>query len=208
MTTPRVSLLVGTRNRPDHLRALLACLRLQTMPEWEVLVCDEGERTVVSELDRLELPTPAETVIDEYDRLDGEESDGRVRHVDCRPFAGDWHQSARACGAALARGEWLGFVPDDAYYCPRYLEFMLGGAYSRGWDLVYCDWVYDQAGYQRYEVAPVVGRVDVGGFLVRRAAYEAVGWPWRDHEGDGKFVVACAAAVPHGRVAHVLYVKN
>lgn len=201
--TPRVSLLVGTRQRGDHLRHLLACLRLQTLSDWEALVCDEGERRRVDELG-VELSTPAEEAVEDWHRVD----EDRVRHVDCRPFAGDWHQSARARGAALARGEWLGFPPDDAYYCPRYLELMVAAGDAMGWDLVYCDWIYDLAGYQRYEAAPVVGQVDVGGFLVRRALYERVGWPWRDHEGDGRFVVACAAAAPHGRVGHVLYVKN
>lgn len=202
--TPIVSLLVGTRNRPDHLRHLLACLRLQGLQEWEVVVCDEGDRGRIEELD-IEVPTPAESVVQEWMLM---EADSRVTIVDCRPYAGDWHQSARIKGAAVARGAWLGFPPDDAYYCPRYLEWMVAAGVSQGWGLVYCDWIYDGMGYQWHQAQPFVGQVDVGGFLVRRDVYDAVGWPWRDHEGDGKFVAACAAYGAHGRVSHTLYVKN
>lgn len=188
MTPPLVSFLVGTHNRPLCLRALLATLALQTEPRWEAVLCDEGEG--------------AWAVADAI-------GDPRVTHLDCRPYAGDWHQTARARGLELARGEWLGFPADDAYYCPRYLEFMLAGALAQGWGLVYCDWVYDAAGYACYVSEPRVGRIDVGGFLVRREVLEQVGWPWRDHEGDGRFVQACVeAGVPHGRVGHILYVKN
>lgn len=195
-----LTFLIGTRNRPHHLRALLSALVIQSRGDWRALVLDEG----------FDPDGPDDPVSYAANDVVRAMADHRIEWRGCGPWRQDWHQTVRAeLAETLAGTAFLAFTPDDAYYAPRFVEFMVGACESQHWSLAYCDWVYDQAGYATWLGTPVVGRIDVGGFIVSKQAFDAVGWPWRDHEGDGKFVRAvCDAGFSHGRVAHTLYVKN
>lgn len=194
----RVELLVGSYNRYDHLRHLLACLQLQVYRDFQV--------TILAETADREPWTHQQIAADFTDPHS--ETGLRVAVYHVGAFRNDWHHSARAEAASRSEAEWLAFVPDDAYYCPRWLEMMLGYADRHEWALVYCDWIFDGPGYVLYPGQPRVSFIDVGAFLVKRAAFDAVGWPDCGHEGDGRFVETVAARFPHGRCPHVLYVKN
>jgi glycosyltransferase involved in cell wall biosynthesis len=89
VSTPRVSVIVPTRNRPSSLRALLASLDAQTYTDREIVVVDDGSsadtRDVVSVFPQ-------------------------VRYI---PGDGVGAVSARCLGVKEARGDVLAFTDDD-----------------------------------------------------------------------------------------------
>ncbi len=181
--------LVAIADRPLHLPVLVACLRAQTSPAWELLVLDQGDG--------------------ECQLIADCAGDPRVRAFRV-PRVGDWGQAEKARAARTrAVGDVLGFPNDDAYYCPVYVERMAGAIRSTGAGLAYCDWIYDQQGYAAWPGAPAVGHIDVGGFVISRAAFDAVGWEERGQTGDGRLVErVLAAGFASVHVRGHLYVKN
>lgn len=195
MLTPMVSFII-LADRPQALRVLLAALEAQTEPAWEAIILNQSD--------------PDSSLI----------TTAYASHYTCRPERlsyrrvvrhGDWGQTEKFAAVAAARGEFVGFPNDDAYYCPAYLERMVQMA--READLVYCDWVscsdLGRDTYVPMVAAPVVGHVDVGGFLVRRSVLLAHGWPDRGPTGDGLLIESLVrSGARHQRVPGCLYVKN
>jgi glycosyltransferase involved in cell wall biosynthesis len=148
----RCSFVVSAFNRPRHLACLLRSLQVQSERDFEVIVTDNAR-------DR-ELAAQNASAVDQLD-------DPRFHYE----YAGlpDCYLSANH-GAELAVGEYLCFPSDDNYYVPRFLEEMLRQAPA---DLLYCDCIYDGNGarYALMDVAPSLGRIDKGGFLVRNARF-------------------------------------
>lgn len=193
---PNVSF-VCISDRPDALRQLIACLRLQGDPAWELLVLDQ-----TPEASCLQPVKDAKAL--------GEE---RVTWY-AVPRIGDVGQTMKLAYTRLARGEYLCFPNDDAYYVPAFVSRMVWYAREANLDLVYCDWLFDRADntvpYRYMEAVPMHGRIDIGGFIVRKEVLIADGWPDRGEGGDGRLVERIAANYRHGCVPNhnVLYVKN
>lgn len=194
--TPDLSF-ICVADRPDALRQLIACLRLQTYPEWELLVLDQTQRA--------DCLAPV---------LEAEALGERRVSWDSVPRIGDIGQSMKAAYTRFARGEFLCFPHDDAYYVPVFVERMLMEARNNNFDLVYCDWLFDRADnttpYHHMPGVPQFGRIDIGGFIVKRDALLADGWADRGEGGDGRLVERLAQKHRHGCVPdnRVLYVKN
>lgn len=193
---PDVSFIVAS-DRPNCLRHLIACLRLQNHQAWELIVLDQTPRASC-------LPPVLEA-----------EALGETRVFwEAVPKVGDVGQSMKMAYTRFARGEFVCVPMDDAYYVPSFLDQMLWTARTFNYDLVYCDWLWNAADqttpYRHMVVAPVFSRIDVGGFMVNREALIADGWEYRGEGGDGKLVERLAAKVRHGTVPqnHILYVKN
>lgn len=186
--------LICVSDRPESLPLLMHALRLQTYTDWLLTVYDQSDDGVCEAV-ALDLASRA------FKR------DPRVRAARVNRV-GDWGQQVKAAAAEVSTAEILGFPNDDAYYCPLYLQLMVE-ALDRGFDLAYCDWVFDKYGYVGFQAFPKVGHVDVGGFLVRAETARRVGWKSRAQTGDGEFVEAVVASgAPHVRVPGLLYVKN
>lgn len=193
---PDVSFIVVS-DRPDCLRHLISCLRLQTNRNWELIVLDQTPRAACLE--------PVKEV----------EALGETRVFwEAVPRIGDIGQSMKVAYARFARGEFVCVPNDDAYYVPSFLDQMLWTARAHDYGLVYCDWLWNAADnstpYRHMVVAPVFSRIDVGGFLVNREALIEDGWTVRAEGGDGYLVERIAARVKHGAVSanHILYIKN
>jgi hypothetical protein len=175
-------------DRPDRLPCLYWSLVAQTLTTWRLLILHQGEADVLKHI-----PSPLPLNVD-------------YRHVE---RLNDWGQTAKEQAAKdWAKGEALMFPNDDAYYAPPALEKM-AIELERGADLALCGWVFDKLGYVPYAPAPIVGRVDVGGFMVKRDWFLKVGWRDKSDVGDGRFIEALVA---HGakvaKVPAVVYVKN
>ncbi|MCC7362935.1 MAG: glycosyltransferase family 2 protein [Dehalococcoidia bacterium] len=111
-TPPAISVVVPTRNRPEHLREALEAVRAGALSAFELLVMDQsnGDDT--------------RAVVESFD-------DERLR----------WHRMPRngACparnlGAALARADLVAFLDDDCTPLPDWLE-RIDRAFSRDPDL-------------------------------------------------------------------------
>jgi len=193
---PDVSFIVIS-DRPDHLRHLIACLRVQSHQAWELIVLDQTPRASC-------LPPVAEV-----------EALGETRVFwEGVPKVGDVGQSMKMAYTRFARGEFVCLPNDDAYYVPPFIGQMLWTAKAHGWDLVYCGWLFNAADnttpYRPMPGVPAFGRIDVGGFIVKREALIEDGWSDRGEGGDGHLVERICARRPHGAVPanHILYVKN
>lgn len=189
---PDVSFVCVT-DRPAHLRVLIACLRLQTSRSWELIVLDQSG-------------TGASLIPVGEAQMLGE---SRIRYqvVD---YVGDWGYTAKyEATRSLARGRFVCYPNDDSYYVPSFVEQMIKAATDQDLALVYCDWLFDRAGYLPMDARPVVGRIDTGGFFVKRDLVIIDGWPDRGDTGDGLLVQRICEQHRHGKVPHgVLYVKN
>lgn len=102
---PLVSVIMPTYNRPELIRESVESVFCQTMPEWELIVVnDGGERAL-------------ERTLDKYLR------DPRFRYV-LAEHGG--LSSARNVGLALAKGKYLTQLDDDDIYYPEHLAVVLG----------------------------------------------------------------------------------
>lgn len=183
--------LVCIADRADRLPGLVWSLVAQTHVDWELIVLDQGNGDVARHL-RGWLASCTQMV--------------RIVKV---AHEGDWGQTAKnAAARELATGDVLMFPNDDAYYVPVALAAMTGMV-EQGADLVVCGWLYDQMGYYAMPPSVAEGRVDVGGFMVTREAFNKVEWNDRSQVGDAKLIAALIASGARlGKYDRVLYVKN
>lgn len=183
--------LVCIADRADRLPGLVWSLVAQTHTDWELIVLDQSADCQVGRW----VHVPADFI-------------PKIRYVSVSR-EGDWGQTAKnAAARELATGDVLMFPNDDAYYVPVALTAMTGMV-EHGADLVVCGWLYDQMGYYAMPPSVVEGRVDIGGFMVTREAFDKVEWTDRSQVGDAKLV---AALITSGarlcKYDRVLYVKN
>lgn len=182
----KCSFIVSAFDRPGHLRCLLASLAIQNEPDFETIVTDNSNNT-----------RNASVVFDMRDP--------RFHHV---------HTGMRNCyesantGALLAQGEYLCFPSDDNYYVPAFLRLML----TQKTDLVYCDMVYDprmSREYKTIKVHPIEGKIDKGGFLVRRSKFRPFPWELSVQTADGLLIERLIEdGLSHAKAPGVLWVHN
>lgn len=154
----KCSFIVSAFDRPDALACLLYSLKIQTEPDFEVIVTNNGTRSLSV-------------------------ADPRFEYFG--PELRDCYESANY-GATLATGEYLCFPSDDGYYAPRFLELML--RHGANADLIYSNCVYDGHGCECgfMDAAPKCGSIDKGGFLVRRSLFTGFLGPFgADRAADG-----------------------
>jgi hypothetical protein len=179
-------------DRPMRLPLLVWSLMAQTHTDWELLILDQSERGYAAWYLGALL-----------------EQESRIKTVFVTR-RGDWgYVEKLAAARELATGDVLMFPQDDAYYTPNALaEFV--SALERGADLALCGWLYDLFGYQPMPPCPNVGRVDVGGFMVRRSTFLEHGWPDGDAQTmDGRFIERLVASgVRWESCPGILYVRN
>lgn len=178
----KVSIIIATYNRQKHLQLLLDCLALQTYQDFEIIIMDEGN------------PEANEII-----------ASNKIKIIKCEDY-NDWGQTAKEKALEYAVGEYVMFPNDDAYYVPIALEVMVGGMENN--DMVYCDWLFDNHGYSKIDVMPIIGMIDVGGFMTKTRIVRELGWFNKGSCGDGYLIQAIANKYKHKKVNGVLYVKN
>lgn len=113
-------------------------------------------------------------------------------------------------------GDWLCFPNDDAYLVPFYSRIMLREANKNGWDMVYCNCIYDPRMdtqyYKVFEVEPITSKIDKVCIMVRRKVFH--GFPLIHHHqfwvmADGLFVRQLVKeGVAHGKCQGVMAAHN
>jgi glycosyltransferase involved in cell wall biosynthesis len=117
-TSPAVTVVIPTYNRPELLREALASVRAQTFTNYEVLVVVNGPET--------EHTRSACAIVEEagYIPLRVEKAGIAV---------------ALNAGIKAARGEWIAFLDDDDLWEPTKLDASLAAGSAEGADVVFCD---------------------------------------------------------------------
>jgi glycosyltransferase involved in cell wall biosynthesis len=177
-----ISFICSAYNRPNNLKLLAYSLICQDNPDWELLVMDESEERIndISSLDT------------------------RIKYVPCERF-NDFGYSVKNLGIPHATGQFLAFPADDVYYAPPFVRLMTTALENN--DLVYCNWILDKRNYSLVQVAPVIGSIDVGGFVVRKSII-GDGFTDKGGLGDGLLIQKLAQSCRHTALEQILYVKN
>lgn len=191
---PRVGIAIASYLRDDRrqlaaLRCLLASLEAQTYPHWRAVVVHDG-------------PLGSE-------RPDWLRS-GRFEFRETPVRAGQFgHPHRQPAAASLADCPIVGFSNGDNYYAPVFLEALVHEIAARKADLAYCDMVHSHQLWKPVTTKPTRGKIDVGGFLVRRSLVEQT--PWTDYtfSGDGRYVEALVRKCRRvAKVPGCLFVHN
>jgi hypothetical protein len=174
--TPVVSIIVPARNEEDCLGRCLESLVAQEGVEFELIVVDDHSTDRTREIAR---------------------SFQRARVVDAGPLPDGWtgKSNAVACGAKVARGEWLLFTDADTFHKPGSLARALAEAQEHGieflsyspeqevrsfWEKAVMPVIFAELAstYRPAEVSDPRSRVAAANgqyVLVSRQTYEAVG---------------------------------
>ena len=199
MNEPRLSFIATAwaARRPLALPCLLACLRNQSMPDWECLVADSEDYP----------PHRAACATD-------------PRFIYCPEPLGRRHERKDMYHATdwvvdQARGEWLAFPNDDGLLVPWFAERMIRAAEQNSWDLAYCNIVLGSPHTHAVLLrqTPRRAEIDKTGFIVRREWFCRVKgfvgkqdcWP----ETDGALAAELVEqGARHGGVDEFLVVHN
>lgn len=184
-----VSLVITTfLNGPDYpqrirsLHCTLASLECQTYRDWDALIVHNGS-TMHEDAGKLIKNCPVINQVNWYF------NDQEV---------GQWGHPLKWIGAMRTTGKYIGFLNDDVYCAPSYLERLVE-LLEQGADLAYCNYIHGFKeivdGYEPYmpQVSyPAIGRIGVGGWLAKRWLIKEVPWTDFSEHGDGAYVQALA----------------
>jgi GT2 family glycosyltransferase len=142
--------IVATEKRPIYLSITLNSILLQTDPNWECIIMDEGEN---------------ESVIPKDPRFRRIKFN-KVRYDHTIENRGTLGFLAHDEGLKYANGEFICFPNEDIYYVPTFLDTLkrLPGNV----DLRYCDWVHSLSSYTVLDSAPSIGRISVCNYIIRK----------------------------------------
>jgi glycosyltransferase involved in cell wall biosynthesis len=111
VTSPEVSVVVPTYNRPQYLRAAIDSVFAQTFTDWELIVADDGSEGETAAFVTALASRPQVKVL----RLAHTGNPGAVRNAACR----------------AARGEYIAFLDSDDVWLPQKLALQLASLRSR-----------------------------------------------------------------------------
>jgi glycosyltransferase involved in cell wall biosynthesis len=117
-TTPLVSIILPTCNRPNLLMDALASIKNQTYKHWEVVVINEGEEDIADLL---------VTILE----------DDCYRYIDHRSSFG--LSAARNSGLRLSNGQLICFLDDDDLFLPHHLEVVVNQMLKENSTVIYTD---------------------------------------------------------------------
>jgi hypothetical protein len=196
---PRVSVITPTyRRHPEIVRRCIDCMLLQTMQDWEQIVCSDGNEE------------------EEIKALVSSVGDRRVSYC-CSgnpKREGDFGNTVRRDLLAMVRGELVLFFDDDNVILPSYLEVMTKAVETSGKDFAVCRVIHFGPLNES-----VVGRppavlkcepvrlyfVDPLQFLVRTKAMRDIGWDVKHgYSSDGHTLEMLGAKYKHVIVEEVL----
>ncbi|SAK67396.1 hypothetical protein [Caballeronia ptereochthonis] len=142
-----------------------------------------------------------------------------MRFISTEARHNDFGHTLRDIGIGMAEHEWLLLTNGDNYYCPVFVETMLGAASQSDCELVLCDMIHShvnpggrpQASYCHFETLPKHESIDIGCFIVRTELAKRVGFRDKTHDGDASYfedLVATNGVKQFRKVSQVLFVHN
>ncbi len=113
-----ISVIVPAYNIAPYLEKSIASIQEQSYKMLEIIIVDDGSK---------------DETLDVARKIAEQDSRVRVIHKENGGVT-----SARLCGIAEAKGEWIGFVDGDDYIEPRMYERLLGNALTYGAEISHC----------------------------------------------------------------------
>jgi len=187
---PELSIVVGTRNRPEGFRALVDSIEAHTPMSWELVVSDASDIPIDEQEVATDVTWPKIRIIPERPRL------GHVK---------GYNVAFKAC-----RGKWVLWLNDDVEVMSGYAEnairFMEDNPHI-GMGAIY----YDERPHQDFHINYAWGMPYANFGILRRSFGNKLGWFDEDFEMYGAdnaftFQVLLAgmgiAGIPNSRVHH------
>jgi glycosyltransferase involved in cell wall biosynthesis len=169
---PSLSVVIPAYNRSAELRRVLESLALQTVKEFEVVVCDDGSS---EDIPAVLLPFKEQLAV-QYVRIPNSGGPARPRNT----------------AIAAARGDWIALLDSDDWWDPNYIERMQQQL-ADSCDVAYCrlrvvhargaeqqgeqrQWVGDAFDGELLRQMIVIGNpIANSAAVVRKAAFEQMG---------------------------------
>lgn len=193
---PKLTVIIGTYKRHDHLMGMLYSMKNQTRKDWVLHIVSDGDDP---ELEALLAPHLSDQI-----QLSFIEGPNR-----------DWGYKARNSILEKCETEYVLFTSDDNYYMPIFVEKMLQAAEQNNLDFVMCKMVHSNEKYiyDRFRNnSPQPFGIDMGQFIVRtKLAQKAGGFQGLNVMADGEFAQRIVMQNPRLRIAQLeecLYVHN
>lgn len=164
---PAVTVVMPVRNRPSQILAAIASVQHQSLPDWELVVVDDGST------DRT-----AEVVAHLAAR------DSRIRLLGTTGLGA---AAARNVGLDAARGHYVAFLDSDNTWTPNFLQLSLAAMHGMGLRAAYSIVAFRADERTRYlayegdlEHLVVNNHIDLNALVAERTLLQAVGGfdPW------------------------------
>lgn len=156
----KLSFIVSTYKRSENLRGLFSSLLVQSDPNWECIIMDEGDNIQM-------LPNDPRFKYHKFERIElGFDNLGR----------GSLGLLAKDAGIQFASGEFIVFANDDVYFLPLFVEILTSEQIRTGSDLELCDFVFACPGYQNRVISayPQVGSICTSNYILRKSVIGGV----------------------------------
>ena len=191
---PLVTFVVSAFNRPKALNLCLLSLILQVEENWEAIVTDNSTDPMMNAKHK------------DVCRIDS-----RIRYLYTADVAGICCYDSANYAVQFAKGEWLGFPSDDAYFTPEYAAKLLRKAKEDDLELVYSDLVMtgpNDGGV--LDCKAMACHIDKINFLIKKSKF--IPFPRINgefHSADGWLIAELVArGIREGKVGHPLAVHN
>lgn len=179
--TPTVGLGVAAHFADE--RQLYACwglacaLKAQTWPHWRAHIIHDGPTASLPSVPGLLAFLAADR------RFTYESTFERKKQF------GHPHRQ-RALDILTAQCDWVGLTNQDNYYCPSYMEMMLGEAYAakKPVDFCYCDMVHSHRLWRPLSTRPAKSHLDLGAWLARSELVRQVPFDRTGFAADGEYI--------------------
>lgn len=199
----KIDVVCVTYRHGPKLETFLNCMLSQTSHDFRVTVIHDGP----------------DAEFDEVSRAYGSRYPELMRFVATHVRHDDFGHTLREIGIGMAEHEWLLLTNGDNYYCPVFVETMLGAASFGDVPVVMCDMVHShenagcrpQPAYSFFETRPERRSLDIGCFIAKTELAKRVGFRDKTHDGDATYfedLFAASDVKQVRKIGQVLFVHN
>lgn len=162
-------------DRPIHLRRLIDCFVLQTVPDWKLYIICDG------------IPMP------EILATMALYNDPRITFTSTPQVNGKWgHPNRKMMLEKLppSSSDFVVITNDDNVYVTKFVEYFLGSVNPKV-GFIFCDTIHSYLDYNVMKSLLQENYIDMGCFAVRLDVARIIGFNYEHFSADGTYAVAC-----------------
>lgn len=116
--------------------------------------------------------------------------DTRIKILHTEKRYNDWGHSPReyALDHLDNKSELVVFTGADNYYIPKFINYMLNPFSNTRTVAAYCNCLHNYWDWSVINTRLIFGSIDCGCFMIRTKVAKKLGWKYRVHEADWKFI--------------------